>query len=157
MLVFLYSLVSSKNKTKKIIICTSIQIQNHRAPYLKLNRRAKSAIPLSLLIFFPLVSFGGSPFRAYSTSGNTIFFLFKVYKKLLNYGIIKKKKQYWLINMGVKLLGAKAIVPGEPDSLCKRTLLWSRRRQNFFFFSVASCCVVELTVGRGRMGSCQFC
>lgn len=37
--------------------------------------------------------------------------------------------------MGIKLLGAKAIVPGEPDSLCKRTLLWSRRRQNFFFFS----------------------
>ena len=134
MLVFLYSLVSSKNKTKKIIICTSIQIQNHRAPYLKLNRRAKSAIPLLLLIFFPLVSFGGIPLPSIQYIRQHYFFLFKVYKKLLNYSIIIKKKQYWLINMGIKLLGAKAIVPGELDSLCKRTLLWSRRRQNFFFF-----------------------
>ena len=156
MLVFLYSLVLSKNKTKKIIICTSIQIQNHRAPYLKLNRRAKSAIPLSLLIFFSLVSFGGIPLPSIQYIRQHYFFFVQGLQKTskLQYN---KKKQYWLINMGVKLLGAKAIVPGEPDSLCKRTLLWSRRRQNFFFFSVASCCVVELTVGRGRMGSCQFC
>ena len=134
-MVFLYSLVLSKNKTKKIIICTSIQIQNHRAPYLKLNRRAKSAIPLSLLIFFfPCFLWGGSPFRAYSTSGNTIFFFFVQGLQKTSKLQYNKKKQYWLINMGVKLLGAKAIVPGEPDSLCKRTLLWSRRRQNFFFF-----------------------
>lgn len=134
MLVFLYSLVSSKNKTKKIIICTSIQIQNHRAPYLKLNRRAKSAIPLSLLIFFPLVSFGGSPFRAYSTSGNTIFFLFKVYKKLLNYGIIKKKKQYWLINMGLGSWEQRQLFPGSQIRYVKERCYGPADGKTFFFF-----------------------
>lgn len=136
MLVFLYSLVSSKNKTKKIIICTSIQIQNHRAPYLKLNRRAKSAIPLSLLIFFSLVSFGGIPLPSiqYIRQHYFFFFLFKVYKKLLNYGIIKKKKQYWLINMGLGSWEQRQLFPGSQIRYVKERCYGPADGKTFFFF-----------------------